>query len=78
MDGPIQLVQLDGIEVELPMETELAIPLGELITAVLLKARSEGVFTSLPKASGCMLCVEHHEGAYGWPGYEALGKINLT
>jgi hypothetical protein len=78
MDGPIQLVQLDGTEVELPEGTELAVPLGELITAVLLKARSEGVFATLSKTPGCMLCVEHHEGAYGWPGYEALGKVNLA
>ena len=77
-DGPITLVQLDGTETELPVGTELAEPLGELVKAVLLKARADGVFAGLPKAPGCELAVEHQEGAYGWPAYEERGQDNLA
>jgi hypothetical protein len=78
MAGTITLVQLDGTEVELPARTELATPLGELVKAVLLQARADGVLAGLPKAPGCELSVEHHDGAYGWPAYEARGQENLA
>ena len=78
MDGPITLVQPDGTEVELPEGSELAEPLGDLIKSVLLKARADGLLATLPKAPGCELGVEHSEGAYGWPAYEARGQENLA
>jgi hypothetical protein len=78
MKAGITLVRPDGTEVKLPKNTELAEPLGELVKAVLLKARADGVFDKLPKAAGCELAVEHHEGAYGWPMYEARGRENLA
>ena len=78
MEGPITLVRLDGTEAKLRKNTELAKPLGELVKAVLLKARADGVFAGLPKAKGCELAVEHQEGAYGWPAYEARGQENLA
>lgn len=78
MDGPITLVQLDGSETVLPAGTELAEPLGELVKEVLLKASADGVFAGLPKAPGCELGVEHHDGAYGWPNYEDRGQENLA
>ena len=67
LEGPITLVRLDGTETVLPKCTELAQPLGELLKAVVLKTRDDGVFAGLPKAPGCELCIEHHEGAYFWP-----------
>jgi hypothetical protein len=67
-------VQFDGAEVELPAGTELAEPLGELLTAVLLKASADGVFADLPKVSGRELGVEHHEGTYGWPAMRSGGR----
>jgi hypothetical protein len=76
--GPITLVQLDGTETELPAGAELAEPLGELLKAVLVKARADGVFRALPKAPGCELGVEHFEGGYGWPAYEERGQDNLA
>jgi hypothetical protein len=78
MKRSITLVQLEGTEVKLPKNTELAEPLGELVKAVLLKVRADGVFDGLPKADGCELGVEHHEGAYGWPKYEDRGRENLV
>jgi len=78
MEGPLTLVGLDSTEVVLPPGAELAEPLGELVKAVLLKARTDGVFAGLPKAAGCELGVEHHEGAFGWPQYEARGEQNLA
>jgi len=59
-------------------ENEYMAIFGELLRDVLLKARQEGVFESLPKARGCLLCVEEHDGRYGWPGFENLGKNNLA
>jgi hypothetical protein len=78
MDEPITLVQLDGTGKVLPAGTELAEPLGELIKAVLLKARADGVFAVLSKSPGCELGVEHHEGHYGWPAYDDRGKDNIA
>lgn len=77
-EEPVALIGLDGIETILPECTELADPLGEMIKAVLLKARADGVFAGLPKAHGCELGVEHSEGAYGWPEYEARGQDNYV
>jgi hypothetical protein len=77
-DEAITLVQLDGKEKELPAGTQLAELLGELIKAVALKARADGVFATLPKAPGCELGVEHQEGHYGWPAYEDRGQENVA
>jgi hypothetical protein len=56
----------------------LAEVLGELIKAVLLKARADGVFAELQKAPGCEFGVEHQEGHYGWPPDEDRGKENVA
>ena len=74
MEGPITVVQMDGTEAILPAGTELAEPLGELVKAVVFKARADGVFAGLPKAAGCELVVEH----FGGPEFEARGVDNLA
>jgi hypothetical protein len=51
MEGPITLLLPDGSEMIFPPHTELAIPLGEMLKAVLLKACADGVFASLPRAT---------------------------
>ena len=76
--GPIGLISLEGVESELDEDAELAEPLGEVVKAVLLKARADGVFAGLPKAEGCELGVEHFDGGYGWPAYEERGRENLV
>lgn len=78
LDEPITVIQLDGTEAKLPSGTELAEILGELVKAVLLKARRDGVFAGLAKAPRCELGVEHFSGAYGWPAYEDRGQDNLA
>jgi hypothetical protein len=78
MEGTITVVQLDGSEAVLPPGTELAEVLGEVVKAVLLKARADGVFAMLPKVPSCQLGVEHFSGAYGWPAYEERGQDNLA
>jgi hypothetical protein len=78
MEGPITVVQLGGNEAVLPSGTELAEVLGEVLKAVVLKARADDVFATLPKAAGCELGVEHFSGAYGWPVYEERGQDNLA
>jgi hypothetical protein len=57
---------------------QLATVLGQLLKAVLFQARANGVFAALQKAAGCELGVEHFNGAYGWPQYEARGEDNLA
>jgi hypothetical protein len=66
LDGPITVVQLDGSVIELPAESELPALLGEFVTAVVVKARADGIFEPLPKGPNCRISIEHHEGAYGW------------
>ena len=77
-DGPVSLIQVDGTETELPEDAELGEILGEMVKAVLFKARADGVFAGLPKAPGCELLIEDFDGGYGWPDYESRGKDNLA
>lgn len=39
---------------------------GKLLKEVLVEAKTTGLFDSLPLAKSCALCVEEHEGRYGW------------
>lgn len=66
---PINLVLSEGSPSMLPVNTELADPLGDMLKAVLLKARASGLLEQLPKAPGCELSVEHFDGAYCWSEY---------
>jgi hypothetical protein len=77
-EQPLTLLLPDGSKSVLPPGSELAIPLGDLLRAVLLKARADGMFDTLPKAAGCELGVENLDGYYGWPAYEARGNENLA
>lgn len=77
-DDPITLIRHDGAQVKLPAGSELAEPLGEMVKAVMLKARADKLFAGLPKAKGCELLIEHFDGGYGWPEYEARGQVNLA
>jgi hypothetical protein len=79
----LAVVLPDGSRVEIPAVgpwglryEQLATVLGHMLRAVLLQARTDGVFAALPKAAGCELGVEHYNGAYGWPQYEARGEDN--
>ncbi len=67
-DDPITVMQLDGNEIEIPAESEykLAELVGKYVTAVVVKARADGIFEPLPMDPNCRVSIEHHEGAYGW------------
>ena len=78
MDGPITMIQLDGSEVEIEADTELAEVFGELLKSILLKARADGLLDPLLKAPNCELGVEHAEGYYGWPDDEDRGQDHLV
>jgi hypothetical protein len=67
----------DGENEDYDEEEHVAI-FGELLKSVLLKARAEGLFDLLPKATECHLGVEEHDGRYGWPHYEDRGKEDLV
>ena len=78
-EKPLTIVLPDGAERKLPPEShdDFATILGDLLKAVLLKAKANGVFAALPKRLRCEIGVEEHEGRYGWPFYEDRGKENL-
>ncbi len=77
--GPLVLILPDGTRRELPAGAsgQLVRAIGDMLQGVLRKARAEGVFGSLPKATRCELGVEEQEGSYGWPAYEYRGQDNL-
>jgi hypothetical protein len=78
-EEPITLIQADGITRVLPEEdVEVAKAIGELLKAVVVKARADGLFEGMPKAAGCELSVEHQDGHFGWPAYEDRGQDNLA
>jgi hypothetical protein len=78
-EGPVALVLPDGSRRVLPAAGGgLATALGDMLRGVLLTARADKVFATLPKAPRCELGVEEQEGDYGWPAYEERGKDNLA
>lgn len=77
-EQPTTLILTDGSQSVLPENTELAVPLGEMLKAVVLKARADGLFAKLEQAPGCELIVDHFDGVYGWPEPEARGIENLA
>lgn len=78
---PVEIVLPDGSRRVLPPEfpeEEYCAIFGDLLKNILLKARDEGVFNSLPKAEHCQFGVEEHDGRYGWPNYENRGQENMA
>jgi len=78
---PVDLVLLDGtaqkLSPDLKDEEYVAI-FGDLLKSVLLQARADKVFSTLPKAEKCQLGVEETDGRYGWPKFKDRGKENLA
>ncbi len=76
--GSLTLVLPDGARRELAAgdAAGLVAALGDMLRAVLLRARDGGVFAALPKTPGCELGVEEQDGSYGWPAYAARGTDN--
>ena len=52
-------------------EEEVAEVLGKALRDVLVSARDDGQFSSLPLAKNCALVVEEHDGYYGWSDQES-------
>ncbi|MFL5339647.1 MAG: ankyrin repeat domain-containing protein [Gemmataceae bacterium] len=80
-DGSVEVLLPDGKKCKITGETEFedfVALFGDLLKGVLLKARADGVFKSLPKAEECHMGVEEQEGHYGWPAYEDRGKDDLA
>lgn len=79
--GTVDVVLPDGGKRRLTGETEFedfVALFGDLLKAVLVKARSDGVFKSLPTAKTCHMGVEEMDGGYGWPNHEDRGKDDLV
>jgi len=80
-DGSVEVLLPDGKKRKITGETEFedfVALFGDLLKGVLLKARADGVFKSLPKAEECHMGVEEQEGRYGWPAFEDRGKDDLA
>lgn len=76
---PVSVVGHDGETRECGNDEDLTETVGSFLVAMLLEARSQGVFAALPKGDRCELGVEDPTtGAYGWPNYEDRGKENLV
>jgi hypothetical protein len=77
---PLTLILPDGTRRELAAGDTgaLVATLGDMLRAVLLKARDGGVFAGLPKTPRCELGVEEQDGSYGWPAYESRRTDNLA
>lgn len=52
-------------------EEDVAEVLGKALRDVLVSARDDGQFASLPLAKSCALVVEEHDGFYGWSDQES-------
>ncbi len=74
----VSVVQVNG-KVRKCNDDELLEAIGDFLVAMLLEARTNGVFSPLPKGNRCELGVEDPtSGAFGWPNYEDRGKKNLV
>ena len=75
----LTLILPDGARLA-PVEDgdELVAAVGDMLKAVLLKARADGLFEALPRAPRCELGVEEQNGGYGWPVYDERGRENLA
>jgi hypothetical protein len=78
--GPLTLVLPGGARRDLAAGDtgSLVAALGGTLRAVLLQARDDGVFATLPRTARCELGVEEQDGSYGWPAYEARRTDNLA
>jgi hypothetical protein len=79
--GAVEATLPDGATRKLTEETDFEtfiVIFGDLLKSVLLKARANGIFTSLPTAEACRFGVEELDGRFGWPNYEDRGKDDLV
>src|SRR2546423_13014300 len=60
-------------------DAELTEAIGTFLVDMLMAARANNVFASLPKGDRCELGVEDPmTGEFGWPAYQDRGKQNLV
>lgn len=72
---PIDLVLPDGSKQRVTQDDEgLSEAIGEMLKNLLIQARKAKLFADLPLAENCIMGVEDHDGAYGWPEWEKRHK----
>lgn len=71
----IQLTLPDGKKRSLGEDDELAEPIGKVLKGILIQARKDKLFTTLPLAKKCFMGVEDHDGAYGWPDFDKRYRV---
>lgn len=68
----------DAEEQDDDADDPFVVAIGEMILDVLMKAKSDGVFTPLNTFGTVQLDIEDFNGGWGWPEYDELGKTNLA
>jgi hypothetical protein len=66
--NPLTITLHEGSRKSIPPDfdaVDVAGCFGEMLRFALLTCRENGVFAKLPTTQDCLLCVEHHEGAFG-------------
>jgi hypothetical protein len=51
---------------------------GEMLLALLMDAKQQGWFKTLPVASTCHIAIEDQLGGWGWPEYDDRGQAETT
>ncbi len=67
----------DADEQNVDTDDPLTAAIGEMILAVLMDAKSDGVFKPFKSYGDVQLDIEDFNGGWGWPEYDDLGKTNL-
>ena len=76
----VSFIDISGKEVDVIENPDQLICdiIGAALKQVLISARNDGIFKSLPKQTRCEMSVENIEGYYGWPHYKNRGCENLA
>jgi hypothetical protein len=84
------VIKIDGTQFVVPASDEVVegqsedaddpftVAIGEMILAVLMNAKLDGVFTPLKIFGDVQLDIEDFNGGWAWPEYDDLGKTNLA
>ncbi|MCB1052209.1 MAG: hypothetical protein KDC71_16530 [Acidobacteria bacterium] len=70
-DEPVTVTQISGKTTQIDANSEDFLEIfGEMLKAVLIQARNQGLLAKLPLAPDCLMGVEELDGCFGWPPYE--------
>ena len=83
-EEPLDLVQLDGVSVQIPAATTdktspstVVNAIGQAIQAVLVELQASGAFDTLPLQSDCWMGIEDFDGGFAWSSDEAEAELEV-